>query len=422
MQNQNPSHAREKARSDRATRAVFGRRLVSGAALLAVLVALIAYAGSASASSTAASTAATASAHVASAKPTAAQVSWAKATLTNLYKGEVQAPPTTGPKAVKGKNVWLINCPQVLEACTIITQGFDSAAKLLGWHLTLVDAKAQPNLFDSGVREAIAAKANAIVDTSYDCAHVKSGLLAAKAAHIPVIGYAAIDCPQPMFTAALDELGSINTAVYQDARGKAIADYTVARLLERGITGGQVVEIRSTDIQGNNYQWDAWQKEMKLRCPKCTLIPALFASAQVPNPASETWKSMLLAHPNAVAVSTLLDAWLPAGLEADLKGAQHKIPVVCCGDGIPLGITAIQSGAITADALWPHLFETWGVADTLNRIFAGVKAQNIPNEGGEIIFIDRSHNMPKGGSTVADVPLDYRATYKAIWDGTGAKH
>ncbi|HEX6285961.1 MAG TPA: sugar ABC transporter substrate-binding protein, partial [Acidimicrobiia bacterium] len=58
----------------------------------------------------------------------------------------------------------------------------------------------------------------------------------------------------------------------------------------------------------------------------------------------------------------------------------------------------------------------WGLADSLNRIFAGEDPATLPNQGGGWQFVDAEHNIPPEGESYSP-PVDFRTAYTAIWEG-----
>jgi len=61
--------------------------------------------------------------------------------LQSAYKGTFKAPPASGPKAAKGKNVWVISCGQVAASCAEIAGAAMQAGKALGWKMTPEELK-----------------------------------------------------------------------------------------------------------------------------------------------------------------------------------------------------------------------------------------------------------------------------------------
>src|SRR4051794_4081112 len=132
--------------------------------------------------------------HGASVPAAGSIVAQANANLARNYKGTDRALPASAPKPPAHLNVWVITCSMSAEGCADPAKGFADAAQALGWSTHLVDGKLDPGTYNAAVRDAIAAKANAIVLVSVDCALTKASLQAAKAAGILVGGLYGLDC------------------------------------------------------------------------------------------------------------------------------------------------------------------------------------------------------------------------------------
>jgi Periplasmic binding protein domain len=90
-----------------------------------------------------------------------------------------------------------ISCDQTLTGCSLPAESIKKAAAVLGWTVTIFDGHSNPAEYATGVDEAIAAHANAIVLDSTDCNFAKAPLEQAKKQHIIIYGYDVIDCSDP---------------------------------------------------------------------------------------------------------------------------------------------------------------------------------------------------------------------------------
>src|SRR4051794_17892697 len=94
----------------------------------------------------------------------------ADADLAKLYASTDGTPPATGPKAQKGKVVWEISCAEGAEGCALFSSTLKDAAQRLGWKLTVFDGKFNAdNAYATGIRQAVAANADAIILNGVDC-------------------------------------------------------------------------------------------------------------------------------------------------------------------------------------------------------------------------------------------------------------
>jgi ribose transport system substrate-binding protein len=335
-----------------------------------------------------------------------------------LFSGSFQAPPEKAPRAVRGKRVWIISCGRQFGVCTTIDREFQAAGKALGWQVTVFDSAGDSQKAIAGIRQAVAAHANAITTIANDCATIKSGLLAARNAKVPVVGYDGIDCGgEPLFAASVKMYGSSNILDYMAKRGTGSAILLAALLQKRGITNGKILEVKSLGQESHGAFWAAWEKEIKLDCPACKVVPVTFTNSQVPNPATQIWRTAVTANPDADALVFNSDAYLSLGLGAAIKAARNKKQVVCCGSGEDQP-KYLKEGTVTAANVWPYEYDTWSLADTVNQLLAGVRAADLPNEGGGLVFVDADHNMPADGQKIAIPVPGFRAMREKAWSGS----
>lgn len=345
----------------------------------------------------------------------------AKSVLASSFAGQVQDPPTSGPKAQRGKTVWLLSC-LAYEGCQRLTNGMKDAASALGWKLNVVDTKADPNLTISAIRQAISAHADGIVELPMDCPLLKSGLLAAKAAHVPVVSYGGLDCDNPVFHggqslfAANVQFNGRDWADFYGNLGQKDADMVLALAAQKGIKNPRIIQVRNDDQALQHAHSQRFEDEVKAKCPGCTVYPLSFTIPQLgAGKGPSIFKSGVLAHPDADVLYYHASAWLPAGLQAAMQGAGHRFGVTCCGDGGQSDIQNIRDGLTDAADSYPSDWAAFAVFDALNRVFAGERT--FPYEGGEALYVDRTHNLP-APRQYANGSYDYRAAYEKVWNGS----
>ncbi|WP_272474990.1 sugar ABC transporter substrate-binding protein [Baekduia alba] len=343
----------------------------------------------------------------------------ASATLAKYYKGVFEKPPTSVPAPVRGKNVWMISCGQKFPVCTQVSDEFEAAAKLLGWKVTVFDSAGDPTKATAGIRQAVAAKADGIATVAFDCATIKGGLLAAKSAGIPTVNYVGVDCPDtPEFSASVNIMGSQKITDFTAKRGEAAADFTNGLLKQRGVHSGKVLMVQQVEQEHHKAYWNAYEAKLKSLCPSCDLVRVRFTNAQVPNPAVQIWKTAITANPDAKAVAFNSDAYITLGLGSALNAVKSRGMVVCCGSGED--VKWLRDGTVTAMEYWPYGYDTWSMADQLNQLLSGVKAADLPNEGGGFVVADATHNLPASADAI-QVPFDYRKLRADAWAAAAAK-
>ena len=338
--------------------------------------------------------------------------------LAKGYAGDYDLPPSTGPKAVRGKNVWYISCGQAFAACANMSKAFQAAGKILGWNVSVKDGAASPNTAASIIRQALAAKVDGVALVAYDCPGIKSALLQAKAAKVPVVTFNSLDCNDPafggkrLFTASLNERGSSNQADLNYNWNKARADFTVAKWGCKG----KLLQIGESSQRIHYYMVQGFKNEMKARCPNRTVVQMPFTFSQVPVQFGQNVKAALLKNPDAAVLSEDTDALMFLGLETALKQAAPKNMYVAGAEGLPQNIPLIRSGVQDSATYFPFEWFLWGLADTLNRIFAGDNPATLPSEGGGWQFIDKTHNLPPAGK-VFHPSVKFEQIYTKVWRG-----
>ncbi|MGE0170398.1 sugar ABC transporter substrate-binding protein [Nocardioides sp.] len=100
---------------------------------------------------------------------------FAASTAEQTYK-----PPTTGPKGVSGKSLFVITCPMVAEGCKRMGEATKQAAGDLGWDVTMIDGKGDPSVGSSAVEQAIAAGADGLALVAVDAVTIQGALQNAK--------------------------------------------------------------------------------------------------------------------------------------------------------------------------------------------------------------------------------------------------
>src|SRR5580704_4663220 len=114
------------------------------------------------------------------------------------YKGHFTAPPTSAPAHKSGVNLWIISCGQASEGCAEPVANAKEAAQALGWKATVFDGNfGIGDAYNTGIRQAIADHAQAIITLGVNCNQAKAGYEAAKAAGIVVVGANSYDCSDP---------------------------------------------------------------------------------------------------------------------------------------------------------------------------------------------------------------------------------
>ncbi|WP_019180145.1 sugar ABC transporter substrate-binding protein [Microbacterium yannicii] len=337
------------------------------------------------------------------------------------YAGAFDAPPSDGPAAQPDKSVWYISCGQSYAACAGAAESFAEAGDALGWNVTIQDGKADPNTAASIIRQGVAAGVDGIGLFTYDCPAIKSALLEARDAGVPVVNFGSLDCDdeafgseEPLFAASVNEQGSTDQADLWKVLGEARATYSVASL---GGEPGKIINIWETSQRAHQWQQVGFTEAMDELCPECEVVNVEFTFAQVPNRSSEIFKAALAQNPDVGVVTWDTDALMGLGLSTVLQQAGLDPNVALVGaEGNPPNMEHIRKGEQTSSSFIPYSWYQWAMADTFNRIFAGEDPASLPSQGGGYMFIDAENNLPEEGEPV-ELPIDYKAAYTEVWNG-----
>jgi ribose transport system substrate-binding protein len=339
--------------------------------------------------------------------------------LVALYKYEhFTAPPAVSPKAVRGKNVWEVNVGLALPASGLFANATKAAANALGWHLTIYDAKLQPNLLQDGIHQAIAAKADGILLYNVNCIQARSAMVQAKAAHIPIVGAESLDCSDSkpgdssLFAGKVGYTqGSFSNWV--EAMGRAQADWVIAK------TRGQakVIDFAENDLQTTVILDAAFLQELKT-CSTCQIARTVVIAATDIGPTlQQKAQQAILQTPNANALVSPIDDYMTAGIGAAVVSSGRKGQLnVVAGGGYAANLDLVRHGrGQDAGYISSIPWEGYAASDTLNRIFAGQKQPVVVDSGNGIGIYDRDHNVPASGA--ATVPINFAADYQKAWAG-----
>ncbi len=406
---------------------ILPRRL--GVALTVItLAALATGCSSASSSSSSSSTPSASSSPSSSASPSASQaasstpsdsafLTQVQAYLAQFYEGTGGSLPTTGPKAVRGKDVWVVSCGQA-TSCATGTAGVVAAGAALGWTTHVCDGASDVNnAFVTCLNQAIAARADGIITNAIDCADIKQPLITAKADKIPVVNMDGFDCNQnlpqsagpSLFTASVIPSSQYPTLEsYAAAAAKAQAYWLI------NATDGKakVINYDLTDITYGVVAQQATEAAFA-QCSGCTVYNIPFTLEQyTPEALKGLFQSAYLQHPDANAVDALSTSVFLSGVAAAIKATGKPLLSATQGTETAAFDLLRTNGGISAIVGEDNAQAGWAAADTLNRLFAGDPP--VP-EGEGLQLVDATHNLPASGAYHTSV--NYVAAYEKIWSG-----
>jgi len=279
----------------------------------------------------------------------------------------------------------------------------------------------QNNGYATSIRQAIAAKPDAIVLHGQNCAEVKQPLQDAKNAHIPVFAIVALDCSDPKTPGGPS--ASLFTGVLQYNEGakdagayfKQIGQQQVAYLADA--TKGNAKIIRTSFVQTFGLYQKEGQDEALKKCPGCKIVadvPFTGAESAPGGVLTQKFRTVLTQHPEATAVLLNFDSTASSsGLSKAIVDAGRKNQlVVVASEGYKTGLTLMRNQAgLNAMPSYSGKWMAWGMADELNRYFNG---KPFVPEGIGLRLVDRTHDDTPAGQDYTP-PIDYVAAYKHLW-------
>lgn len=338
------------------------------------------------------------------------------------YTGNITQPPATGPKAVKGKRLFIISCYQLLDSCKIPSESAQAAAKEIGWETTVVDGGLDAGKESEGIKQAINLQADAIILVAIDCAPVQASLQQAKQAGIILVGLFAFDCDDesianpgaPLFDYILrvGDLGPADSAI---TLGEVKAAYAIAKL------DGKVVAINTTSPNHAVLQYVAkgFTQQMA-KCKTCRIASTVSFSDEdvLSGKLRDTLVTTLQSYPTTNVIQVAVDAVFQIAVLPALADMPEIMTLG--GEGMPANMDLIRSGKETMAMAVPNEWAGWLGVDVVNRLLAGEKPSQIPNEGFGYQIIDKDHNIPPSGPYVplhmeTKKPVDFKAAYRTVW-------
>jgi ribose transport system substrate-binding protein len=352
-----------------------------------------------------------------SAEPDPAFLAEVKSKVEAAYKGNDRTPPTDVLPPKKGLNVWIISPGMIGESSSIPVKAAKEAGEAVGWKMTIFDGKLDPSSFSTGIRQAIAAKANGIIIDAIDCAAIKQALQEAKEANVKTVGFFNYDCDDPnlgggarMFDGMVNfgsQLGDYATLTRNF--GAVKADWLIHKTKGKA----KLIQFKEDEFLVLKYIREGFEAEFA-KCKTCEIVETVdFTLADYGPKLQQKAQAALLKHPEANAVHVPYDTPMHFGVGGALveSGRNDQLEVIA-GEGFPSNIQLIHEnkGQDAANA-FPSEWTGWAAVDALNSVLQGKP----PRDGGMgLKLIDREHNLPPSGKGY--VPsVDFRALYKKAW-------
>lgn len=330
------------------------------------------------------------------------------------YAGTSKLPDDTPRPAAKGKRVIFISAGQNSISAAAPMAGQIEAAKALGWQTQLLDGQSNPALWPGLVRQAIAAKPDAISLQGIDCPLVAKPLEEARAAGIKISAGYSFDCDDPKFKgeAHFDAKPFYaSTGDFSETMrryGELQGDAAIAKLGAEA----NVLQLNTEEFRITEYTSEGFQGAIERGGGTITYTTFLVSEL---GPALEAKVSAeLLKNPDINVVKGPFTAATLLGIASAVqKSGRTDELYVIGGEGFAPELDLMRAGEIDVVNVFPATWVGWATMDSLNSVFNGTEP--VDSGIGLGTLVDKDHGLPAGdGSSFEDFP-DYRAVYKKAW-------
>lgn len=327
--------------------------------------------------------------------------------------------PTEPTEPQPGKSVWAISCGNISSNCSGIADNVAEAGDLMGWDVKTFDGKLDAATQAAGIRQAVAADADAIVLVNIDCQAVKAPLQEADDAGVIVYANTALDCGDT-------QEGEPNLfdgqVIYQDDLSykdwlAELYGTGMAELMIAGTEGeAKVVMWNEEDIANVKILTAAFVERME-QCETCEIVAKVdIVGADLANPdtVSQKIQAVMARTPDANGFFFPFDQALDLGGAAGLAATGRVDDLyITGGQGLNTAIDRMREGT-GQNAFIGEVVPWIGYAsvDGLNRIFAGQEQIGT----GIGVYPTTDENLPDDIDSYQSPPgVDWKANYLSLW-------
>lgn len=317
--------------------------------------------------------------------------------------------PESGPPAAPRKSIAFVAEDLRNGGVVGVAQGVREAAKVMGWHLTIFDARGTPAGRAKALTDALASNPDGLILSGSDALESKAALTPFGDRRIPVVAWHAGSKPGPIvgtpvalnvttdplavarvtaMAAIAQSNGRAGVVILTDSRfGIAMAKANAMADIIRRCKGCALLEVRDVAISDSSEKMPAITKEMLARYGK------------------------RLTHMLAIndiyfdyAVPTLTKAGIPS----------ESLSLLSAGDGSAPAFLRIHAKTYqTGTVAEPLNLQGWQLVDELNRLFRGYPVSGFMSP----VHLVNAENVAFDGGTrfQYDPENDYRDVYRRIW-------
>jgi ribose transport system substrate-binding protein len=337
----------------------------------------------------------------------------AQQALDTAYKGVTGTPPTQATKPKSGVTLWVVSCGEQIPSCSTPVAAAKAAGEAIGWTVKVCDGQLNPDGWGNCVRQAVSAKADALIPIGLDCASIQQPFQEAKDAGVMVIGGGGADCDetggQALWATERLQLDGYTTKQYWELSGKLAADWLI------GKTGGtaQVLQTVFTDPVWGPWLAEGFKTEMAT-CSGCKIVATLQLANNdfVSGTAAQKFSTALLQAPTADSVYVAVGGWMPQGFAQAIQssGRSDQLNVISgFGDAANMDLIRSNGGQ---DAVMGYA-TPWGAYGSVDEAIRVLNGEKPVVEGDGMQVVDKDHNLPDSGDYTGGV--DYKAAYQKAW-------
>lgn len=313
-------------------------------------------------------------------------------------------PPTSGPKAVPDKSIYIIACTMAAEGCVRPAAGMEAAAKDLGWEATVIDTQSAPDQAAAAFRKAIAAKADGIAINGFDATTLAGPIKLAQEAGLKVSA-TLVEDPDGQYDSAIPPLKTLFEDGY--TMGQMLYKLTDGKPHFVMFTGDEFAVVRERRLGTEKFVEDC--KAAGGDCEILAQQPILSAELATGVPGLAV--SVMRSHPDANAIWSGYDAAIPFLTQGLQQAGLTEKGFIVGFDGNKSSIEVVHEGGFQkASMALPMEWMGYQSVDNLNRLFAGDEPVPLPPR----VKLITQENAPADGSYTGDYP-DYEAVYKRNW-------
>jgi ribose transport system substrate-binding protein len=305
--------------------------------------------------------------------------------------------------SLKGKLVWFISPSQATAYALGVSKGFAAGAEAAGLRSQIFDAKGQPTLFNEGVAQAVAAKADAIVTYAIAPALIQQSLKLAQEAKIPVI----------QVNTGLPAAEGIYVSINPDVEGLGKLQADAALLQTQCKLNGAVVYSSNFPILTS--MKTAAIAEVKARCPACEMTELNVQLPTISTQLGPLTSSTMARLPNLNAFIATFDQ-LGVYMVPAIEQTGRKDVAIIGANGNAANLEFIRQGRVqTHDPAYPPAqYFGWQLVDQAARAAAGAKPTPFTVQ---VQMLDKTNIGPAGTDEAAVFKGlgNYEAFFKKAW-------